>query len=236
VLGTAISMMRDGLIHGTSGNVSLRSATGTEVLITPTGMNYARMKARDVTVVELDTGRQFGARRPSTELPMHLAIYRQHSWVYGIVHTHSRYATAFSVLRRPIPAAHYMMALLGDSIPVVDYATFGTDALAEYVARALTKNRTILLANHGALAVGESLDDAYRNALLIEEMAELCYHAMVIGRPTILDKTELDAARQQFALYGQPSKRKQSEVPEAIQNHSKRKALVTTVSDHDGAI
>src|SRR5262249_8688160 len=118
--------------------------------------------------------------------------------------THSLYATAVACLRRPIPAIHYMIVLAGsDEIPCAEYATFGTDELAASVVRALGRGHACLMANHGMVALGDSLTGALRLAAEVETLGAQYWHAARLGQPHVLPADELDRVRRQFAGYGQ---------------------------------
>jgi L-fuculose-phosphate aldolase len=203
VLAVAQAMFREGLVRGTAGNVSARTGDGELVVITPTGMAYDRLAEEDLVVVDLAGRPVAGTRRPSSELPMHTRVYRDHPGVGGIVHTHSPCATAFAVARQPIPAAHYLIALVGDGVPVVPYVTYGTEQLGAAAAAGLAGRRAVLLANHGVLAVGGSVEEALRNAMVVEFVAEVCLRAHVLGGPRALSGEDLASARRQLEGYGQ---------------------------------
>ncbi|HEY8631772.1 MAG TPA: class II aldolase/adducin family protein, partial [Candidatus Limnocylindrales bacterium] len=143
--------------------------------------------------------------RPSSELPLHLAVFGARPAVKAIVHAHSPFATTFGVARREIPAVHYVMALLvapgRDTIRVAPYATFGTDELARNVATTLGEDNAVLIANHGAIAVAGSLASALGRAERVEELAMLAWRAEQIGGATLLAADELDRVRDQMARF-----------------------------------
>ena len=151
VVRVARELAARGLAVGTSGNVGARLADG-RIAITPSSMEYAEMTPHDVVIVELDGSVVDGSRSPSSELPTHLAIFAARPDVAAIVHTHSPFATAFSVARQEVPAVHYVLALLvapgRDTLRVAPYATFGTEELARHAVATLGSDQAILLANH----------------------------------------------------------------------------------------
>ncbi len=181
-------LIPDGLSTGTSGNLSVR--TGTEVAITPSGMTYDAMGPQDISIVSPDGVPRAGSRRPSSELPMHLAIYGA-TRARAIVHTHSPYATAVACVSNELPAVHYMILALGGPIRVAPYTTFGTDDLARATLAALADRRAALLENHGAVTYGRSLEQAYERAQLLEWLAHVYATARAIGAPRILTSAEL---------------------------------------------
>jgi L-fuculose-phosphate aldolase len=170
------------------------------VLISPTSIPYPLITPDDVVVVDLDGHIVEGARRPSSELAMHLMLYRLRPEAGGVVHTHAPFATTFAVLNVPIPAVHYEIAALAiDEVPVVPYATYGTVDLAEQVRQAMGDANAALLANHGTIAVGPTLGAAATFTQILEFLATLYYRARLFGQPVILPRDEILRVRQRFA-------------------------------------
>jgi L-fuculose-phosphate aldolase len=206
LVSTAKRMADLGLTPGMSGNVSVRTPRG--LLVTPSGMAYGELTADDIVEVGLDGQVRPGQRSPSTEWQLHRDILGSRNDVQAIVHTHSLFCTTVSTLRRPIPALHYMVVLAGgDDIPCADYATFGSAELASNAVVALRGGLACLLANHGMVALGDSLPKALRLAAEVETLASQYWHAAALGTPHILDHAELDKVRARFATYGQAKKR-----------------------------
>ncbi|MDI3317607.1 MAG: class II aldolase/adducin family protein [Bacillota bacterium] len=196
-------MLHDRLVAGTSGNISAIDEASGLIAITPSGVDYERLAPESITLLDRDGRVVEGDLEPSSETPMHLHIYRRRPETRAIVHTHSMYATTLAVLGRGIPVMHYMVLLLGDSVPVAEYAVYGSEQLAENAVRALgAERKAVLLANHGAVTVGGSLDEAYRNALLLESMAELYWRAVLAGEPRLLSEAEVEEASRQLKGYG----------------------------------
>ena len=206
LVGTAKQMSALGLTPGMSGNVSVRYNDA--MYVTPSGMPYSDLVADDVVRVEHDGTLRPGQRTPTTEWRLHQDILGARQDVQAIVHTHSLFCTTISMLRRPIPAVHYMIVLAGsDDIPCADYATFGSAELALNAVAALRGGNACLLANHGMIALGETLAKALRLAAEVETLAAQYWHAAQIGSPHILDGAELDKVRARFAEYGQQKPR-----------------------------
>ena len=205
IAALGVGLEREGLLAGTAGNISARA--GDEVAITPSGMRYADTCAADVTIVALDGAVVDGARRPSSELFLHLGVYRARPDVAAIVHTHSPFATVLASLHWALPAVHYAIAALDtDEVPVVSYATYGTGELADNVRAVLPDGtRAVLLANHGAVAFGADLDAAADAARLLETLAHTYYHARLAGDPAILPAAEIAHVRDRFRVHGQPA-------------------------------
>jgi L-fuculose-phosphate aldolase len=202
LIATARRMSELGLAPGTTGNASVRTARG--FVVTPSGMAYDQLRGDDAVAIDLDGTIRPGQRAPSSEWRLHRDILAARPDVGAIVHTHSLFCTSVSCLRRPIPAIHYMVILAGgDEIPCADYATFGTAELAASVVRALGRGNACLMANHGMVALGDSLAAALRLAADVETLAAQYWHAAQLGQPHVLPRDELDRVRAQFASYGQ---------------------------------
>jgi L-fuculose-phosphate aldolase len=189
-------MLDEGLIQGTAGNVSVRTERG--MLITPSSLDPATMQAGHVCEFDLDTGFIGGDHTPSTEWMLHLGVYRN-TTVAAIVHTHSLSATAVSLVTDELPAVHYYIARLGGPVPVVPYATYGSEELAEHVAAALQERQAAILQNHGTVTVGRTLDEAFDRATLLEWLCELYLKAASVGTLHVLTADDLDAVRAQAA-------------------------------------
>lgn len=202
LVSTAKQMSALGLTPGMSGNVSVRTPQG--FLVTPSGMPYGDLTADDAVEVKSDGTVRPGQKTPSTEWRLHRDILGARQDVEAIVHTHSMFCTTISMLRRPIPAVHYMVVLAGsDDIPCAEYATFGSEQLALNAVSALHGGAACLLANHGMVALGSSLASALRLAAEVETLAAQYWHAASIGQPFVLDGGELTKVRARFAEYGQ---------------------------------
>jgi L-fuculose-phosphate aldolase len=202
VLDAGLTMSRQGLSPGRSGNVSARFDGG--VLITPSGMAYDAITPADIVRAGLDGQVAAGQRKPSTELNFHLATYRARPDVGAIVHAHSLHATVLACARRAIPAFHYMVAIAGgDDIPLVPYATFGSDELARHVVAGLTHRNACLMANHGQIAVGPACAEALALAADVEVLAEQYVKVLTLGSPHILARDEMARVLERFASYGQ---------------------------------
>lgn len=202
------AMLRAGLTTGSGGNISVRVPGTDHVCISPTGIPYDEMSPDDVPVMDITGNAVEGSRLPSSELPMHLAVYAARPDVHAIVHTHSPYATTFACLREEIPAVHYLVGFAGTHVPVAPYATYGTPELARHAVNTLGEDfSAVLLANHGLLAVGPSCARAFAVAEEIELVARIHFQARAIGQPVILDDAEMQRVIGKFGSYGvQPSK------------------------------
>jgi len=190
-----------GMNRGSTGNVSARCGEG--LLITPTGMGAEGLQPADLVWMGWD-GRVEGAWQPSSEWHFHHAAYRARPDLQALVHTHSTHAAALACLRRPLPAFHYMVAVAGgDSVPLVPYFTFGTEALSQAVAAALATRDACLLANHGLVAGGRSLAQAMKVVQEIESLCEVYLKALAVGEPVVLGEAEMAEVIEKFRAYGQ---------------------------------
>jgi L-fuculose-phosphate aldolase len=186
-------MVHDGLVDGVSGNLSARA--GDLIAITPSGVPYQDMAPADICLVRPTDGSTAAGGRPSTETPMHLAVYRATD-AAAIVHTHSPFVVALSTVLDELPAVHYAMAGLGGLVRVTPYARFGTQELADGAVAALRGRTAVILRNHGALTFGATLEQAYDRARTLEWLASVYWHARMAGRPKTLTAAQLDEVRE----------------------------------------
>ncbi|MFJ5778479.1 class II aldolase/adducin family protein [Streptomyces sp. NPDC093094] len=204
LVATARRTAADGLVVGTSGNVSVR--VGDTVLVTPSGVPYDRLTPDDITGVDLAGRQVLGTLVPTSELPMHMAVYGTTD-ARAVVHTHAVHATAVSTLVPELPLIHYMAAALGGPVRVAPYAAYGTDELAGNMLRALTGRTACLLQNHGTVAHGATLGQAYDRTAQLEWMCRLWLTAASVpGRtPTLLTPAQLAEVQDRLQGYGQPA-------------------------------
>ncbi|MET7379714.1 class II aldolase/adducin family protein [Streptomyces sp. NPDC005526] len=202
LVATARRTAAEGLVVGTSGNVSVR--VGDTVLVTPSGVPYDRLTPDDVTGVGLDGRQVLGTLVPTSELPLHLAIHRTTD-AGAVVHTHAVHATAVSTLVTELPLIHYMAGALGGPVRVAPYATYGTEELAENMLRALDGRSGCLLQNHGTVTHGVTLDQAYDRTAQLEWMCRLWLTASSVPglAPSLLSPEQLAQAQERLRGYGQ---------------------------------
>ncbi|WP_157020203.1 class II aldolase/adducin family protein [Mesorhizobium xinjiangense] len=203
IVDHCIEMNASGLNQGTSGNISARA--GDTMLITPSGRPYATMKAEDIAAMPIDRdyGSWSGPLKPSSEWRFHLDIMRARPDVGAIVHTHSTYATVLAMARKPIPACHYMVAAFGgNDVRCAGYARYGTKELSAEALKALEGRNGCLLANHGMIALGSTLEKAMWTAVELETIAKQYYHALLIGGPVLLSDAQIEETHKSFASYG----------------------------------
>lgn len=202
LVATARRTVTDGLVVGTSGNVSVR--VGDTVLVTPSGVAYDKLTPADVLGVDLDGNPLIGDLAPTSELPMHLAIYRG-TGAGAVVHTHAVHATAVSTLVPELPSIHYMTAALGGPVRVAPYALYGTDELAENMLHALRDRSACLLQNHGTVAYGDTLSQAFDRTAQLEWMCRLWLTASSVPghAPSLLSPVQLRETEEKLKGYGQ---------------------------------
>jgi L-fuculose-phosphate aldolase len=184
-------MLRDGLVVGTSGNLSIRA--GDLVAVTPSGHSYDTLTPELVCVHELDGTGVDTPLAPTSELPIHQLVY-EHTDARAVVHTHSTAAVVVSTLVDELPTIHYILAVMGGPIRVAPYARFGSAELAENVRRALDGRSGALMANHGAVTYGPSIEVAYDRARYLEWVSEVWWRAHALApafSPRILGEADM---------------------------------------------
>jgi L-fuculose-phosphate aldolase len=195
-----LKLTPSGLSQGTSGNLSVRSGSG--FLITPSGTPYEEIRPEDVVPVDMD-GSYTHRLRPSSEWRFHRDIYAARPDVHAIVHAHPPYSTGLAICRLDIPAVHYMIAVSGgDSIRCSDYYTYGTQELSAAVVRALEGRLACLMANHGMIATGATMEQAMWRAVEVETLARQYTLALQAGKPILLNDEEVAQALEKFGNYG----------------------------------
>lgn len=195
------------LTKGTGGNVSIFNRKEKLMAISPSGIDYFKIKPEDVVIMDLDGNVVYGDKEPSSEWGMHLIFYNKRDDIDAIIHTHTVFATAVSCLNITLPPVHYMIALAGPDVRCAEYATYGTMELAENAFEAMKDRYAVLLANHGLLAGAKDLANAFNITEEIEYCAELYYRSKSIGEPVILSQDEMEMMMERFKTYGQVKER-----------------------------
>jgi L-fuculose-phosphate aldolase len=201
IVTTCQELSRAGLVVGTAGNVSVRE--GDLVAVTPSGVRYRDLTPELVGVHRLDGTAAEAPLEPTSELPLHLAIYLDRPDTGAIVHTHSAAATALSTLVEEVPAVHYYVAMFGGPVPVAPYALYGTQELARNVVRALRDRTGCLMGNHGAVTLGPDLAAAQDKCAYLEWLCDVYLRASAAGAPRLLAPAQTAAAAVKLAGYGQ---------------------------------
>jgi len=183
-----------------SGNVSLRYKNG--FLITPSGVKYSLLKVDDIVFVSLDGKFDETKNKPSSEWRFHKDIYSSKNEANAIVHAHSTHATAVSAHNKDVPAFHYMVALAGgNDLKCAKYATFGTQELSDNIINALKNRKACLMSNHGQVAFGDNLEQAFELAQEVENICHQYINAIKIGEPKILSSSEMDVILEKVKNY-----------------------------------
>ena len=198
-------MLDSGLTTGTGGNISIFNRKTGLAAVTPSSVEYTRLSPENVLVVDKAGTVVEGSMKPSSETGFHLALYNSRSDIGAVVHTHSPYAATFACLRREIPAVHYLVGFAGKKVPVAPYATYGSEKLASHVVSSIGECNAVLLANHGLVSVGGTVERAFNTAEEIELVARICYQAECIGTPVVLPDDEMERVMEKFKTYGQAS-------------------------------
>jgi L-ribulose-5-phosphate 4-epimerase len=208
VLETALQMIRDGLAFGAGGNISARDPESGLIAITPSAIEYTRMSPEDVVVIDKDGVKIEGQWKPTSETPMHTIFYRERSDVGAVVHTHAPYASVFAISGEPIPMVVTESALcIGGMVKVAPYVRPGTEELAQMVLETMGSGVSVLLAQHGMIAVGPDLHSAYATTIATEVSARLTLLARSAGmKPITIESSEVTELRQLYLEHYHPTK------------------------------
>lgn len=204
VCDTAKSMYHSGLVAGTWGNISAR-VDEDYMVITPSGMDYERLCAEEMVLVNMNTLEYEGGLKPSIESVVHAAVYKDRPEINGIMHTHSTYALTVATARKPIPPiCDDQVQILGGEVRLAAYTMPGTEEMAREVVRALKERTGALLANHGAITVGRTLAEAYVGSQVLEKAAMVYINCQSIGGPVEISQEDIDFFHDFFMnKYGQ---------------------------------
>jgi L-fuculose-phosphate aldolase len=200
IISYCLLMNSLGINQGTSGNISIRHGDG--LLITPTSVPYDQIEVEDIVHLTLD-GVATGRKRPSSEWRFHCDIMRERTDVNAIVHTHPTYCAVLSIMHMPIPPIHYMVAVAGGhDIRCAPYAIFGSEELSRNAVAALRDRRACLLAHHGMIAVGSTLEKAMWLAVEVETLARQYHGCLQLGEPPLLSIEQIEEVSAKMSGYG----------------------------------
>lgn len=200
-------LLETGLTVGTGGNISIYDQESGYMAITPSGLDYYKLREEDIIIMDLDGNVIEGSLKPSSEYQMHSIVYKNRPDAKAMIHTHALYSTTVSCLREDLPAIDYLVAHSGGkNVRCSEYATYGTKELAEKALQAMEGRKAVLLANHGINVVGETIDEAFAITEQLEFCARLYWQAKAVGEPVILSDEEMDKMVKRFVNYGQPKK------------------------------
>jgi L-fuculose-phosphate aldolase len=205
VVETGRKMLSTNLTVGTWGNISCRVPGTDYIAITPSGMSYDLLVPEDIVVLEMEGEIVSGTRKPSVEVPLHLAIYAARADIQAIVHTHSAYATAMAVARKEIPGSvEDLVQIVGGNVRVNEYALPGTKQLGINTVKAMEGRNAVLLANHGMLGAGRNLEEAFRVCQVVEKSAQVTLLAQLMGGVVELSQEDIHGMRSYYLQgYGQ---------------------------------
>jgi L-ribulose-5-phosphate 4-epimerase len=187
-----LELPKNDLVKMTSGNVSGRDPDSGLVVIKPSGYSYEEMTPDHMVVVDLEGRVVEGCLKPSTDTDTHLYVYRHRPDVFGMVHTHSPYATTFAVLGQPIPACLTASAMLGGEIPLGGYAPIGGEEIGREIINKIGNALAIVMQNHGVFTIGSSPQQATKMAVEVEEIAKITHQAMLRGQPIQLAPEQIN--------------------------------------------
>ena len=184
---------------GSEGNISYRQKN--EIYITPSGIKTSNLKPKDISKVDLN-GKVLNKNKPSSEILLHSWIYRNHKDIRAVVHSHSKWASILSCMRISISSFHYMVAEFGgNDIKCSKYATFGSEKLSKYVNKVLHKRKGCLIANHGQVTIGDSLEEAVDLSIALEKLSEQFYYLLITKQTKLLSNEEMRKIVKLFEDY-----------------------------------
>ncbi|HSF81063.1 MAG TPA: L-ribulose-5-phosphate 4-epimerase [Anaerolineales bacterium] len=200
-----LELLKNNLVAWTSGNVSARDFGTGFVAIKPSGVRYEDLRPEHMVVLDLEGNIVEGKLKPSSDTASHLYIYRHRSDVGGVVHTHSRYATAFAAAGRSIPCVLTAMGdEFGGPIPCGGFALIGDEAIGKVVIESIGKSPAVLLKNHGVFTIGKDAQAAVKAAVMTEDVAATVWLAMQIGQPDEIPPEEVAKLHDRYVnVYGQ---------------------------------
>ncbi len=186
-----LELPKNDLVKMTSGNVSGRDPDSGLVVIKPSGYSFEELTPEHMVVVDMDGKVVQGNLKPSTDTDTHLYVYKHRPDVFGVVHTHSPYASSFAALGQPIPACLTSSAMLGGEIPLGGYAPIGGEDIGQEIIDKIGRARAIIMQNHGVFTIGDSAQQATKMAVEVEEIAKITHLAMLRGQPILLTESQL---------------------------------------------
>lgn len=200
-----LELPKNNLVVWTGGNVSARDPKSGLVVIKASGICYEEMRAQHMVVVDLDGNLVEGDYKPSSDVYSHLYIYKHRPDVGGVVHTHSRYATAFAAVGKEIPCVLTAIAdEFGGPIPCGGFALIGDDAIGKAVVESIGKSPAVLLKNHGVFTIGKNASAAVKAAVMTEDAAATVWMALQLGTPGTIPQDDVDKLHDRYMnIYGQ---------------------------------
>ncbi len=194
-------LITSGLTTGSGGNISILNREKGLMAISPSGQDYFKTSPEDVVVMTLDKEIIDGKLKPSSELDMHIILYKNRPEANAVVHTHSKFATAIACMGWDLKPVHYLIGLAGKDVKCAKYATYGSVELAENALEAIGDNKAVLLGNHGLIAFGLDIGNAFSVAEHLEFVSEIYYLTKTLGQPNILSESDMDDVMKKFKTY-----------------------------------
>lgn len=200
-----LELPKNYLVMWTGGNISARDPETGLVAIKASGIRYEEMRPEHIVVMDMDGKVVEGGFKPSSDAFSHLYIYKHRPDVGGVVHTHSRYATAFAAVGKPIPCVLTAIAdEFGGPIPCAGFALIGDEAIGKLVVESIGKSPAVLLKNHGVFAIGKNATTAVKAAVMTEDAAATIWLALQIGTPEDIPQEDVDKLHHRYTQgYGQ---------------------------------
>jgi len=195
------------LTTGSGGNLSIYNRAQGLIAIKPSGVDYLKMQPEDIVILNPQGEVVEGDLKPSSELRFHLELYRHRADINAIVHTHQVYATTIACMKWELPAVHYLVGYSGDKVPIAKYATYGTLDLSDNIIEAIGNYQACLMANHGIVTVGSTLQTAFETAEQLELVSQVYYQCKCMGEPEILSTEDMNLIAEKFKHYGQSESR-----------------------------
>ncbi len=200
-----LELPKHNLVVWTGGNISARDPESGLVVIKPSGVRYEDLTADKMVVVDLAGKILEGELKPSSDTASHLYIYRHRQDVNGVVHTHSRYATAFAAVGKAIPV--YLTAHadeFGGEIPCAGFALIGGEEIGQQVIEHIGTSSALLLKNHGVFTIGKTANSAVKSAVMVEDIAATVWMALQIGTPDVISPENVEKLHYRYMnVYGQ---------------------------------
>jgi len=200
-----LELPKNDLVRWTGGNVSARDPESGLVVIKASGIRYEDMRPQHMVVMDLEGNRVEGAYKPSSDVYSHIYVYNHRPDVGGVVHTHSRYATAFAAVGREIPCVLTAMGdEFGGPIPCGGFALIGDEAIGKIVVESIGKSPAVLLKNHGVFTIGKNAEAAVKAAVMTEDVAATVWLALQLGTPDVIPQADVDKLHLRYTtVYGQ---------------------------------
>ena len=200
-----LELPKNNLVAWTGGNISARDAESGLVVIKASGIRYEEMGPEHMLVMDMNGALVEGGFKPSSDVYTHLYIYKHRPDVFGVVHTHSRYATAFAAVGQPIPCVLTAMGdEFGGPIPCGGFALIGDEAIGKVVIESIGASPAILLKNHGVFTIGKNAEAAVKAAVMVEDVAATVWMALQIGSPDVIPQEDVDKLHKRYTqVYGQ---------------------------------